>query len=110
MINKKLRTWKTGGKPNRHYSTNKPFSAAPVDDILKHIANRLPEIKKLAKVNLIVSKWNTQALAKYKSAKQVDVTMLLVEAFKPNARQKKSAIGIQKRNPIPLEKMKNNKH
>ena len=59
---------------------------------------------------MLISKWNKQALAKHKLAEQVDITMLLVEAFKPNQKQKKSAIEIQKQKPVPLEKMKGHKH
>lgn len=86
------------------------FSTAPVENILKHIASQLPEIKKQAQIDMIVSKWNTKALAENPSAEQVDVTMFLVEAFKPNDKQKKSAVEIQKHDPVPLEKMNDHKH
>lgn len=86
------------------------FSTVPVDNILKYIADQIPKIKKEAGVDIIVSKWDTQALAKHKSSKQVDVTMLLVEAFKPSAGQKNFAIEIQKRDPVPLKKMEDDKH
>ncbi len=86
------------------------FSTAPVDDILDHINNQLPAIKKQANVGLLVSKWDKRTLAKHMSAERVDVTMNLVEAFKPNDKQRKSAIEIQKHAPVPLEKMKGHKH
>ena len=81
------------------------FSTAPVDNILLHIAEQLPEIKKQAGVELIVSKWDTQELAKYESSQKKDVTILLVEALKPTADGKKMAIEIMKSKPLPLEKM-----
>ena len=79
------------------------FSTAPVDDVLAHIQDRLPEIAKAAGVGPIVSKWDMDALARYKSAELVDVTMPLVNAFHPNERQLKFAIDIQKQPPISLE-------
>jgi hypothetical protein len=48
------------------------FSTAPVDDFLKHIKDKMPEIAKSAGVGPIVSKWDKETLAKYKSAEQVD--------------------------------------
>jgi len=71
---------------------------------------QLPEIKKQANAGLFVSKWDAKTLEKHKSAKHVDVTMRLVEAFNPTEKQKTSAIGIQGHDPVPLEKMKGHKH
>jgi len=106
---KRVEELKAWGEAQQALLHKQGFSTAPVDDILGHITDRLPEIKKQAKVDMLLSKWNTQALAKHKQAEQVDVTMLLVEAFKPNEKQKKSAIEIQKHEPVPLEKMKGHK-
>jgi hypothetical protein len=79
------------------------FSTAPVDNILGQIKDRLPAIKEKAGVIDLLSKWDKAGLAKYKDAELVDVTMALVDAFNPNDRQRKSAIEIQKNDPIPLE-------
>ena len=79
------------------------FSTAPVDNILEHIKDKIPEIAKTAGVGSIVSKWDKDALAKYKSAEIVDVTMPLVEALHPNDRQLKIAKEIQKKSPIPIK-------
>ena len=78
------------------------FSTAPVDDILKHIQDKIPEIAKAAGVGPVVSRWDKDALAKYSSAELVDVTMPLVDALHPTERQRKFAIDIQKQAPIPL--------
>lgn len=83
------------------------FSTAPVDDILKHIQDKIPEIAKAAGAGPIVSKWDKETLAKYKSAEQVDVTMALVDAFQPAKRQRDFAIDIQKKTPIPLKDAEN---
>lgn len=79
------------------------FSTAPVDNILEHIRDRLPDARKKAGVGLLVSKWDKQTLAKYPHAERVDVTMALVDAFNPSERQRRSAIEIQKHRPISLE-------
>ena len=83
------------------------FSTAPVDDILKHIKDQMPEIGKVAGVGVIVSKWDKETLAKYKSAELVDVTMALVNAFHPTEQQLKASIDIQKQPPISLEEAEN---
>jgi hypothetical protein len=80
------------------------FSTAPVDDILERIKDRLPGIQERAGVSALVSKWDKPGLARYPDAEFVDVTMALVDAFNPNPRQRKSAVEIQKHDPIPLEK------
>lgn len=79
------------------------FSTASVDDILKHIQDRMPDIAKAAGVGPIVSKWDRETLTQYPSAEWVDVTMALVDAFNPNDRQRTRAIEIQKHAPISLE-------
>lgn len=85
------------------------FSTAPVDDILAHIKDKLPEIAQKAGVGPIVSKWDKEALAKYESAELVDVTIALVEALNPNEQQLKYAIEIQKYAPVSLEEVDNSK-
>jgi len=75
------------------------FSTASVDNILAHVKSQILEIKKQTNVKDIVSKWDAQTVDVYHPMNQVDVTSLLIEAFKPNARQKKSAIEIQKHAP-----------
>ncbi len=52
---------------------------------------------------MLVSKWDKETLAKHPSAELIDVTMHLVDAFNPNERQRKSAVEIQKHQPISLE-------
>ena len=81
------------------------FSTAPVDNILDHVRDKLPDIAREASVGPIVSKWDKDTLARYKRARRVDITMPLVMAFNPGERQLKIAQDIQKRKPIPLGKL-----
>ncbi len=91
------------GKARQEKAHSQAFSTAPVDDILVHITDSLPEIMNNAGVTGLVSKWDDAELNKHVGAETVDVTMALVDAFKPNERQRKSAIEIQRHKPIPLE-------
>ncbi len=95
------------GKAQQVLRHKQGFSTAPVDDILEHVGDKLPEIARSAGVGPIVSKWDKGKLAKYESAEWVDVTMELVDAFGPNPRQRKFAIDIQKKKPISLEEAAN---
>jgi hypothetical protein len=78
------------------------FSTAPVDDILAHLGERLPAIRQTAGVATLVSKWDKAALARYEGAERVDVTMALVDALEPNARQRQCAVSVQQHKPVPL--------
>jgi len=106
----KLAELKAWGEAQQALLHKQGFSTAPVDGILEHIGGQLPKVKKEADVELLVSKWDKKTLAEHKSAEQIDVTMRLIEAFKPNEKQKKSAIEIQKHDPVPMDKMKDQKH
>ncbi|HDZ20390.1 hypothetical protein LCGC14_0397810 [marine sediment metagenome] len=79
------------------------FAAAPVDDILTHVADQLPAIKAGASVETIVSKWDQASLSTYPTAERVDVTMALVDALAPTDKQRERAIEIQKIDPTPVE-------
>jgi hypothetical protein len=83
------------------------FSTAPVDNILRHIKDRLPDIRKEAAVDIIISKWDTKSLAKYETAQKKDITMLLVELFKPDARRLNMVKEIQKAKPISIKEAEN---
>ncbi|HNY47877.1 MAG TPA: hypothetical protein PKN64_13030, partial [Casimicrobium sp.] len=75
------------------------FGTAPVDDLLAHVAAKLPKIQTDAGVARLISKWNSAELAKLTQAERIDVTMQLVDAFEPNDKQRKYAIEIQTREP-----------
>lgn len=107
---KKVAELEAWGKAQQERLHQQGFSTAPVDDILALIKDRLPAIRKEARVEHLVSKWDRETLQGLAGAEQVDVTMQLIEAFEPNEKQKKSAVEIQKHEPVPLEEMKNHDH
>jgi len=89
----------------RKHSHRQGFSTAPVDEMLEYIKDEIPKIAKKAGIGPIISKWDKDALAKYKSAEKVDITMPLVKAFKPREQSLKWAEKIQKKPPIPMKKL-----
>ena len=100
---KRIEELKTEGANRQKLRHKQGFSTAPVDDILENIKNELLEIEKKEGFSVIISKWDKGALSKHPKAELVDVTMMLVDAFHPSEKQRKSAIEIQKHDPISLE-------
>lgn len=78
------------------------FGTAPVDDILNHVSGELPKIQKDAGVTRLVSKWNKPELKRYPGADRIDVTMMLVDAFRPSETQRTRAIEIQQKPPVKV--------
>ncbi len=101
---KELEAW---GKAQQQLLHKQGFGTEAVTDILAHISDQLPGIKKKAKVDLLISKWDTKALASHEGVPTVDITLRLIEAFKPTEKQKKSALEIQEKEPVPSAKLKN---
>lgn len=99
----RLKAWGQARQVRLH---QQGFGTLPVDDILKHIRDQTPGIKKAGQVDLLVSKWDKEVLKKHKDAEQVNLTMKLIEALRPNQLQKKRALEIQKKEPVSLEKLK----
>jgi hypothetical protein len=80
------------------------FSTGRVDDILKKIEDRLPEIAKEAGVDLIVSKWDLAYRAP--GAEVVDVTEALIKLYQPDEKTRKILADMARKPPIPLEELK----
>lgn len=83
------------------------FSTAPAEQAMTALKPRLPEIQKQASVSVLVSKWDKETLATFKSAAQMDITDLLVAEFKLDAKQLKTVEQIKKQKPVPLDKIDN---
>lgn len=79
------------------------FGTAPVDDVLEHIAEEIPTIVRDARVEQIVSKWDEQTLARYPSARLIDVTTPLVEAFHPSEKRMRNILSLRKHKPVSPE-------
>ena len=100
---KRVKELEAEGAARQKRAHQQAFSTAPVDDILEHIKDRLPDIKKEAGLPAtaeLISKWDTSALKRHKSAEQIDITAALVDAFNPTDKQRKTALEIQQQKPI----------
>jgi hypothetical protein len=80
------------------------FSTASVTNIFAEIKDRLPAVKKNARVSLLISMWDGPALRQHPGAQRVDVTDALAALFKPGEKQRKVIASIKRHQPIPLEK------
>jgi len=99
---KKIQELEAWGPAHQAKLHRQGFSTAPVDDILEHIKDKLPQIAKDANVIALVSKWDKKTLKCYKSAELIDVTDLIVAPFNPKEKQLKAIEQIKKKKPIPL--------
>lgn len=97
-----VRRLETLGKDAQATLHKQGFGTAPVDDLLAHIAGELPRVRAVAGVTNFVSKWNQPELDRHKGARHIDVTMPLVDAFRPSATQRRRAIEIQSKPPVKM--------
>ena len=98
----KLEAW---GQAHQAKIHRQGFAAAPVDDLLEHIKDSLPQIAEDANAIALVSKWDKKTLKRYKSAELIDVTDLIVAQFNPNEKILKTIEQLKKEKPIPLWKL-----
>ena len=98
---KKIEELDTWGHAQQEKLHRQGFSTAPVDDILEHIKDKLPEISKQADVTALVSKWDKKTLKRYRSAELIDVTDLIVAPFDPSEKNLKMIEQLKKKKPIP---------
>ncbi len=99
---KKIAELDKWGKAQQAKLHRQGFGAAPVDDILEHIKDNLPQIAKDANVIALVSKWDKKTLKRYKSAELIDVTDLMAAQFNPNENVLRTIEQIKKKKPVPL--------
>lgn len=98
------------GREKQHEMHLQAFGTAPVMNILAHIKDQLPDLMKAADVQVLVSIWDTEQLAGYGDLEQVDMTETLVDALKPDPRQRETALEIRKHEPLPMEELEKMKH
>lgn len=81
------------------------FGTAGVGGLLLLIDAETEEIKKQAGLVFLVSKWDKKRMRRFSRVRKVDVTMALVDAFEPDEIQRKSAIEILDKKPVPLTEL-----
>ena len=82
------------------------FSTTSVDDILLMVKDRLPAVMAAKGVEVLVSRWDKEQLARYPSVARVDVTGDLVDLFEPSEQQREHAMEVQKHKPVSPERIK----
>jgi hypothetical protein len=82
---------------------NQVFSTWPVDNILKQIEDKIPEIAEQADVGVIVCKWDV--VYQESGVEFVDVTDLLVNLFEPDEETLRTIDNLKATNPIPLKEL-----
>jgi hypothetical protein len=101
---KRFRELEAALKQEQETSHRQVFSTAPVDDVLAGMKDRLTAIEREAGVAALVSKWDKPAMKKYRGARQVDITGLLLREFKLDEKQMKIVQDIQRKKPLPLDR------
>jgi hypothetical protein len=86
------------------YYRSGAFRTWPVDNILKSIADKMPEIAQQAGVDIIVCKWDIDY--QQSGVEFINVTDLLVKLFDPDERTLESVRECQAMDPIPLEELR----
>lgn len=76
------------------------FGTAPVDDLLARIPEATARVRDANAVTALVSKWDSETLARHAGAPQVDVTESLVDAFQPADKSRRDALAVRKRQPV----------
>ena len=99
---KKIKELDEWGKAQQAKLHRQGFSTAPVDDILEHIKENLPQIAKDTNVIALVSKWNKKTLKRYKSAELIEVTDLIAAQFNPNEKVLRTIEQIKNKKPNSL--------
>ena len=96
-----LEAW---GESHQRQLHRQGFGHVPVDDLLAHVAHRLPEVAENADVDAIVfdCTWTGP------NVEVVDVTMELVMLFEPTEKTLKTAREIVKHEPIDLDVIERN--
>ena len=78
------------------------FGHAPVGDLLAHIKEKLLDVARKARVDVVAWEYDYAA----DSVEVVDVTDLLLKQFDPSPKTLKTIVELRKTEPVPLEKLK----
>lgn len=92
------------GPALQHHIEKQCYSTWPIGEILEVIKGELPAIAERAGVEVIVSKWDLA----YQGAGAgfVDVTAQMVAPFKPSEETKRILEDMAKKQPLPLDQLK----
>lgn len=91
------------GEASQELAEKQAFSTWPVDNILKTIEEKIPEIAQKAEVDIIVSKWNI--VYQQSDIECIDVTDVMVKLINPDEQMLKMLEQMKNQPPIPLEEL-----
>lgn len=100
---KELEQW---GEKHQRQLHRQGFARVPVDDLLAHVSDELPEVARRAKVDAIV--WRSDY--SMPGVEVVDVTDELVKLFDPSEKTLKTVEEIKKHKPVDLDELEHHKH
>ena len=103
----RVKELETIGEASQDLAHKQAFSTWPVDNILKIIKGKIPEIAKQADVDLIISKWNI--VYQRSGIEFIDVTDVMVKLFNPDEQTLEIIEQLKKQDPVPLEELENGK-
>jgi hypothetical protein len=95
---KELEAW---GAQHQRQLHRQGFCRVPVDDLLAHVKDKLPEVAEKAEVSAIVLQGEYLA----SGTEAVDVTDALVQLFEPSAKTLKTIAGLRKKPPVDLDEL-----
>ena len=98
---KQLEAW---GEKHQRQLHRQGFGRVPVDDLLAHVKDQLPEVARKAGVNVIA--WGCDYAAP--NVEQVDVTDELVKLFDPSEKTLKIVAQIKNHKPADLDEIEHN--
>jgi hypothetical protein len=100
---KRIKELETEGPALQELIHKQGFGTWPVDNILEQIKDKIPDIAKEAKVDVIVSKWNI--VYQQKGVEFVDITDFMVKPFNPDEATLNIVEEIKKQDPVPLDEL-----
>lgn len=93
---KELEAW---GAAHQRQLHRQGFSRVPVDDLLAHVADRLPEVAKAAGVDAIVFGCNQHTA----EVELIDVTLAIVALYEPSEKTLEYVRGTMQAEPVALD-------
>lgn len=100
---KQLEQW---GQALQRQLHRQGFSRVPVDDLLAHVKDRIPEVAARAGVQAVMMQCDWAAAG----VEVVDVTEALVALYEPSARTLSIVQDMKGKPPLPLDELEKHRH
>lgn len=94
------------GKAHQRQLHRQGFARVPVDDLLEHVRDRLPEVARDQGLDLIA--WHCDYVTE--SVEVIDVTHQLVLLFEPSEKTLRTIAELVQKDPVPLDELAGHDH